>query len=104
MSMVRRRVRQLTEGRGQVHDEERSERQSVVVDGLVCADDEKIKKNRKFTINNLEFSQVSRTAIYEVITVKLGYRKLCVRWVPTIVFERHKKQRMRSALDFLTRL
>ncbi|GFR17380.1 uncharacterized protein TNCT_164151 [Trichonephila clavata] len=41
--------------------------------------------------------------LYEVVTVKLGYRKLCARWVPKILTEEHKKKRLGFALNFLTR-
>ncbi|GFR05332.1 uncharacterized protein TNCT_255141 [Trichonephila clavata] len=43
------------------------------------------------------------TTLYELVTVKLGYRKLCARWVPKMLTEEHKKKRMGSALDFLAR-
>ncbi|GFU78089.1 uncharacterized protein TNCV_1316191 [Trichonephila clavipes] len=43
------------------------------------------------------------TTLYEAVTVKLGYRKLCARWVPKMLTEEHKKKRMGFALDFLTR-
>ncbi|GFV48699.1 uncharacterized protein TNCV_3059991 [Trichonephila clavipes] len=43
------------------------------------------------------------TTLYEVVIVKLGYRKLCVRWVPKMLTEEHKKKRMDFALDFLIR-
>ncbi|GFV33246.1 uncharacterized protein TNCV_3949001 [Trichonephila clavipes] len=45
---------------------------------------------------------VSMTTLYEVVIVKLGYRKLCARWVPKMLTEEHKKKRMGFALDFLT--
>ncbi|GFR18327.1 histone-lysine N-methyltransferase SETMAR [Trichonephila clavata] len=43
------------------------------------------------------------TTLYEVVTVKLGYKKLCARWVPKMLTEEHKKKMMGFALDFLTR-
>ena len=46
---------------------------------------------------------MSRTTIHEVVTEKLGYRKLCARWVPKILKDDHKTKRMGSALKFLTR-
>jgi hypothetical protein len=30
-------------------------------------------------------SEVSKTTIHEAVTEKLGYRKLCVRWVPKML-------------------
>ncbi|GFU36091.1 hypothetical protein TNCV_2343041 [Trichonephila clavipes] len=37
-----------------------------------------------------------------IVTVMLGYRKLCARWVPKLLTEEHKKKRMDFALNFLT--
>ena len=104
-SMVRRWVRQFNKGRDQVHDEERCGRPSLVTDELVHAIEEKIKQNRKFTISALamEFPQISQSLIHEIVSEKLKFRKLCSRWVPKILTEQHKKQRMSSALHFLTR-
>ncbi|PNF27138.1 hypothetical protein B7P43_G08559, partial [Cryptotermes secundus] len=55
-------------GQTNAHDEERS---NDLVD-------------QKFTISELscEFPQISRTFLYEIITVKLGYHKFCARRVP----------------------
>jgi hypothetical protein len=47
--------------------------------------------------------EVSKTTIHEAVTEKLGYRKLCGRWVPKILTDDHKTKRMGSALKFLTR-
>jgi hypothetical protein len=47
--------------------------------------------------------EVSKTAIHEAVTEKLGYRKFCARWVPKMLMEDHKTKRMGSALKFLTR-
>ena len=47
--------------------------------------------------------EVPKTPIHEGVTEKLGYRKLCARWVPKILTDDHKTKRMGSALKFLTR-
>jgi len=47
--------------------------------------------------------EVSKTTIHEAVSEKLGYRKLCARWLPKILTDDHKTKRMRSALKFLTR-
>jgi hypothetical protein len=47
--------------------------------------------------------EVSKTTIHEAVTEKLGYRKLCARWVPKMVTDDHKTKWMGSALKFLTR-
>ena len=48
--------------------------------------------------------EVSKTTFHEVVTEKLGYRKLCARWVPKMLTDDHKTKRMVSALKSLTRL
>jgi histone-lysine N-methyltransferase SETMAR len=52
---------------------------------------------------NLVIPEVSKTTIHEAVTEKLGYRKLCARWVPKMLTDDHKAKRMGSALKFLTR-
>jgi histone-lysine N-methyltransferase SETMAR len=47
--------------------------------------------------------EVSKTTIHEAVTEKLGYRKLCARWVPRMLTDYHKTKRMGYALKFLTR-
>jgi len=46
---------------------------------------------------------VSKTTIHEAVTEKLGYRKLCSRWVDKILTDDHKTNQMGSALKFLMR-
>jgi len=47
--------------------------------------------------------EVSKTTIHEAVTEKLGYTKLCPRWVPKLLTNDHKTKRMVSALKILTR-
>ena len=46
--------------------------------------------------------EVSKTTIPEAVTEKLGYRKLCSRWMPKILKEDHKTKPIGSALKFFT--
>ena len=64
-----------------------------------------IRANRRVTIRELHhfIPEVSKTTIHTAVTEKLGYRKLCARWVPKILTDDHKTKRMGSALKFLTR-
>jgi len=39
--------------------------------------------------------------LHEIVTEKLGYHKFCARWVPKLLSEDHKKQRITSSLTFL---
>jgi hypothetical protein len=90
-------------GRTNVHNEEQSGQPSVVSDDLVQSVDPKICERWVFTISELprEFQQISRTILYDIITVRLGYCKFCARWVLKILTDGHKTQRMALTFTFL---
>ncbi|GFV13250.1 histone-lysine N-methyltransferase SETMAR [Trichonephila clavipes] len=97
--------RHLSEGRTDVHDEQRTNRPSVISDVLLQKTEESIRVNEHLKFKELHqiIPEVSMTTIYEFVTVKLGYRKLCERWVPKMLTEEHKMKRLGFALDFHTR-
>jgi hypothetical protein len=76
-----------------------------VSDDLVQGVDQKICERQRFTSSEIsrEFPRISRTFFYEIITVKLGYHKLCARWLLKMLTGAHKTQRMASAFTFLER-
>ncbi|GFV12114.1 HTH_48 domain-containing protein [Trichonephila clavipes] len=57
------------------------------------------------TISSLaeKFPAVSRSVLYEIVSERLNYRKLCSRWVPKMLTDEHKTKRLGSALSFLER-
>jgi hypothetical protein len=71
-SKVRRWVRHFNEGREKVHNDPRSGRPSVVKEDLVCAVEEKIQENRRFTISSLSlhFPQISRSLLHGGIILR----------------------------------
>ena len=77
----------------------------MISDELLQEIEGEIRANRRLTIKELRhiIPKVSKTTIHEVVTEKLGYRKLFARWVPKILTDDHKTKRMGSALKFLTR-
>jgi len=87
------------EGRTNVHDEERSVRPSVITDDLMEKLNTTIRGNSRFTFSeqSLEFPQVSRSVIYDIVSEKLGYKKLCARWVPKMLTDEHKQRRLAVA-------
>jgi len=68
--MVRKWVRMFNEGRGNVHDEVRSGRSSLVNDDLVRKVNERVRDDRRFTIFYLylHFPQISRTLLYDIVS------------------------------------
>jgi len=97
--------REFSEGRTDVHDEQRSGRPSLISDDLLQEIEGEIRANRRVTIRVLHhiILEVSNTTIHKGVTEKLEYRKLWARWVPKMLTKDHKTKRMGSALKFLTR-
>jgi hypothetical protein len=73
-----------------------------VSDDLVCSVDQNISERRHFTISELlsEFSQISRTILYEIVAIMLGCYTFCAKWVPKMLTGVNKMQRMALALTF----
>jgi len=75
--MVRKWVRMFNEGRENVHDEARSGRPSWVNDDLVRKVNETVRDDGRFTISDLSlnFPQISRTLLYDIVSSHLGRRR-----------------------------
>jgi len=97
--------REFSEGRTDVHDEQRSGRPSLISDDLLREIEGEIRTNQSMTVRELHhiIPKVSKTIIHEAVTEKIGYRKLCASWVPKMLTDDHKTKLMGSALKFLTR-
>ena len=97
--------REFSEGRTDVHDQQRSSRPSLISDDLLQETEGEISANRRVMIREFHhiIPKVSKTTIREAVTEKLGYRKLCARWVPKILTDDHETKRIGSALKFVTR-
>lgn len=99
---VRKWCREFTGGRTDIHDEERSGRPSVSdetiekVEGILLED-------RRITIRELALRvpEVSCSTIDKILSEILGYRKVCARWVPRMLTENHKQQRVDCSRHFL---
>ncbi|GFX77961.1 HTH_48 domain-containing protein [Trichonephila clavipes] len=94
--MERKWARAFKDGRTNIHDEERSGRPSVITDELIQKVDCEVKENRRFTISSLaeKFPAGSRSVLYEIVYERLNYRKLCSRWVPKMLTDEHKNQKI----------
>ena len=70
---------EFSKGRTDVHDEQRSSRPSLSSNDLLQETEGEIRANRCMMIRELHhiIPKVSKTTIYEAVTEKLGYRKLC---------------------------
>ena len=98
-------TRKFAEGRTDFHDEQSSGRPSLISDDNLQEIEGEIRADRSVKIRELHhiIPEVSKTTIRKVVTEKLGYIKVCARWVPKILTDEHKTKRMGSALKFLPR-
>lgn len=104
-SKVRQWCRNFKAGRTDVHDAGGQGRKSASTNDLIQRVDEAIRENRRFTISELSdsFTEISRSALYTIVSEKLQYHKVCARWVPKMLSDHHKTQRMEASLMFLQR-
>jgi transposase len=100
--MVWKWVRKFNEDPDSVHDEPRSGRPSVLSDNLVRAVEAKAREDRPFRHCPCISRKIPTTVLYEIVTDRLDFRKLCSRWVLKMLSERHKKKRSARELTFLT--
>ena len=70
--------REFSEGRTDVHDEQRNGRSSLISDDLLQETEGEIRTNRRVTVRELHLiiPEGSKTTTHEAVTEKLGYRKL----------------------------
>ncbi len=108
IQMVRRWMRAYREeGRTDVHDAPRSGRPS---DSKTFENVQQIRdllyEDHRMTISELCFRlqapECARTSVFRIVHDVLGFRKLSARWVPRLLTEEHRKQRLGAALTFLT--
>jgi transposase len=71
--------REFEAERNDVHNEIRSGRPSVVTEKIIKKIDENIRADRRLTIYELyeHCPEMLRTVLHEIVTKRLGYRKLC---------------------------
>jgi hypothetical protein len=75
----------------------------LISEDLLQETEGEIRVNQRVTIRELQhiIPEVSKTTIHESVTEKLGYRKLCARWVPKMLMHDHKTKWVVFALKFL---
>lgn len=102
---VRKWCRFYKEGREELQDKVRSGRPSVINANLVARVDEQLRSDRRQTLEELQnvFPDVSTSTIRKIIFENLKYRKLCARWVPKMLTEENKSQRILTSSAVLKR-
>jgi hypothetical protein len=84
--------------------DEMSGKPSVATVAIIQTTDENICADRRLTFDELhqQCPEVSRTAFHEIVTKRLGCRKLCTCWVLKMLTDDHKKNQAAATQAFLT--
>ncbi|UYV63443.1 hypothetical protein LAZ67_2004096 [Cordylochernes scorpioides] len=107
IKMVRRWRSWFLEGRQNVHDDEQSGRPVTATDNAaVAAVQNAVEADRRVTIDEIMIRlppgiEIGRSSIGTIMSDILNFRKVCARWVPHLLLENHKQQRMEAARAFL---
>ncbi|UYV73832.1 hypothetical protein LAZ67_11001054 [Cordylochernes scorpioides] len=105
--MVRRWRSWFLEGRQNVHDDERSGRPVTDTDNAAVATVRNVMEaDRRVTIDEIMIRmppgiKIGRSLIGTIMSDVLNFRKVCAKWVPRLLSENHKQQRMEAARAFL---
>ena len=101
---IRKWCREFAFGRTEIHDEKPSGRPSTCSE-TVAKVEETMRKDRRVSVDEpcVSIPEVSRTTVYRILTDMLQYRKVCATWIPRLLSEDHKWQRLDSAHEFFRR-
>ena len=93
------------DGRTSLHDEPRSGRPNTANnDQNTARVEELIKVDRRVKLTELSLKlDIPKTSVYEIVHDKLGYRKVSARWVPKMLSDEHKRQRVEISQILLHR-
>ncbi|GFN93230.1 histone-lysine N-methyltransferase SETMAR [Plakobranchus ocellatus] len=84
------------DGRTSLQDEPRSGHPNTANnDWNTARVDELIKVDRRVKLKKISLKlDIPKMNVYEIVHDKLGYRKVSARWVPKILSDEHKRQRV----------
>lgn len=96
--------KKITSGRTKIHGEESTGRPSVAEETFAKVK-ELMRKDRSISLKALCIlvPEVSRSTIHRILKKKLEYRKEYKRWVPRVLTENYKLQRINSFRELLRR-
>ncbi|UYV72496.1 hypothetical protein LAZ67_9003405, partial [Cordylochernes scorpioides] len=106
IQMVRRWRSWFLEGRQNVHDERSGSPVTATDNAAVAAVRNMVEADRRVTIDEIMIRlppgiEIGRSSIGKIMLDVLNFRKVCARWVPRLLSENHKQQRMEAARAFL---
>ncbi|GFO33502.1 histone-lysine N-methyltransferase SETMAR [Plakobranchus ocellatus] len=96
MTQVYRWCSWYKDGQTSLQDEPRSGRLNTANnDWNTVRVDELIKVDRRVKLKKISLKlDILKTNAYEIVHDKLGYRKVSAKWVPKILSDEHKRQRV----------
>lgn len=98
-------IKKFQHGRTSLKDEERAGRPSTsITDSNVEDARAMILENRRVTIDEMaNHFEISHGSAYDIIHNRLGFRRVCARWVPKELTEEHRNNRVAICQRLLDR-
>lgn len=104
-STVRRWVRLFKSGKSDINDEPRPGRPiSVVTDRNVAAVKAAIEEDGRYTVEEIaDICGINSSSVFHILKDVLKLRKVCARWIPHLLTEEQKGERVRIASLLLSK-
>lgn len=102
---VRRWVRLFTSGREATKDEARPGRPvTTMTDGNIAAVKKAVEDDARCTVEEIgNLCGINSSSVFQILTHVLKLRKVCARWIPHLLTEEQKRERVRIASQLLDR-
>jgi hypothetical protein len=99
-SDIRKWCQMSNKGWTNVHDKEQCWCLSLIDEYLKNRTEQHVRTNRHYTFDKIheKFLQISCSLIHEIVTEDLHYKKICARWMPWMLTEKHQSKHMDAAL------
>ena len=92
----------FVDGRKSTHDDKRSGRPKTVTSNHVTVIKSLLDKDRRITISEIHNrTDCSMGTIHYIIHTELNMRRLCARWIPKMLTDEQKMERVRCCEQFL---
>ncbi|GBN61495.1 hypothetical protein AVEN_232440-1 [Araneus ventricosus] len=102
--VVHEKCRKCKEGRTDIHDGGEQGQMSVTTEDLLQGVDQVVRQKQKFNTSELclQFSKVSRSSLYMMVTEHLRYKKKVLGGFIKMLSDDHKARRKASDETFIT--
>ncbi len=94
--------RRFSDGRASTHDDSRAGRPSVIDNSLKTQVENVIGEDRRLTVREIATAcDTGKTMVHKILTEHLGVERVCARWVPRLLSDKNKMDRVKAARSLM---